>query len=309
MEKRMQLPEIDLHLLRCLEMLVSESHVTRAADKMGMSQSGMSTALARLRTVFNDPILVRTPKGMKPSEHAPEIVGSVRRALKEIDRAMSRRGPFEPASASAVFTVMASDYVGITILPPLIERLRQEAPHITLTIATPQPHRIREVLANSEADLVVGFYHDIADGLYQTIVLHDSLACIARERHPLVQGQMTPQLYSACGHVFYGAPPAFVSSLEVLMAQSLRARGIERSVWVNIPSLAMIPGVVAQTDLLATLPRRMGQNVARALALQVLPLPFELEPLPVRAIWHESMHDNNAHRWLRGLVQEIGRSL
>jgi DNA-binding transcriptional LysR family regulator len=305
----MALPDIDIHLLRCLEMLVRESHVTRAADRMGMSQSGMSTALARLRTLFNDPILVRTPQGMKPSEHAPEIVGAVRRALKEIDRAMARRGPFEPASASAVFTVMASDYVGMTVLPPLIERLRKEAPNITLTIATPQPSRIREVLANGEADLVVGFYHDISEGLYQTVVLHDRLACIARAGHPLIRGRMTPALYSACGHIFYGAPPAFVSSLEVLMEQSLRAHGIERHVWVNIPSMAMMPGVVAQTDLLATMPWRMGQSVAQGLALQVLPLPFELEPLPVHAIWHASMHDNNAHLWLRGLVQQIGRSL
>lgn len=307
----MAAPDIDLHLLRCLETLVAERHVTRAAEKLGMSQSGMSTALAKLRSIFDDPILVRTPHGMQPSEHAPEIAGAVRRALNEIDLAIARRGPFDPATSTMAFTIMASDYVGLTILPLLVERVRDAAPNITLTVATPEPSRIREALANSEVDLVVGFYHDIAGGLYQTIVMHDTLACVVRAGHPQIAGSITAAQYSAADHIFYGAPPNFISSVEVVLERVLPAQGVERRVVVNVPSLSMMPRIVARTNLVATMPFRLAHSVADAPALQVLPLPFDLpEPeFPVRAIWHERMHENNAHRWLRALVQEVGRGL
>ncbi|WP_162580009.1 LysR family transcriptional regulator [Variovorax sp. PBS-H4] len=307
----MPAPNIDLHLLRCLETLVAERHVTRAADKLGMSQSGMSTALAKLRTIFDDPILVRTPHGMQPSEHAPAIAGSVRRALNEIDLAIARRGAFDPETSSMGFTIMASDYVGYTLMPPLVDRVRQVAPNVSLTVAIPEPSRIREALANSEVDLVVGFYHDISEGLYQTIVTHDRLACVVRAGHPRISGSVSAEQYSAEDHIYYGAPPNFVSSVEVLLERVLPPLGLERRVVLHMPSLAMMPRVVSRTDLVATMPFRLAHSVADAPALQVLPLPFELpEPeLPVRAIWHERMHDNNAHRWLRGLVQDIGRSL
>lgn len=305
----MPLPDIDLHLLRCLDVLVSERHVTRAADKLDMSQSGMSTALARLRHVFDDPILVRTPQGMQLSEHAAEIAGAVRRALNEIELALARRGAFDPATSSVTFVVMASDYVGLTLLPPLIERLRREAPGVALKIVSPQPNRIREALANSEADLVLGFYHDIADGLFQTVLLHETLVCVARAGHPRIKGAVTQADYALADHISYGAPPTFVSSLDIVLDRVLPPLGVERRICVQVPVMSMMTPVIARTDLIATMPRRLARSVAELPALQVVPLPFELEPLPQRAIWHERMHENNAHRWLRALTQEIGRSL
>lgn len=308
-EPRMTLPDIDLHLLRCLDVLVSERHVTRAADRLGMSQSGMSTALGRLRTVFDDAILVRTPQGMQLSEHALEIAGAARRALNEIDLAMARRGPFDPATSSMTFTIMGSDYFGLMILPPLIERLRKEAPNVLLKVVAPQPNRIREALANSETDLVVGFYHDIADGLYQTIVVHETLTCVMRQGHSKIQGAVSLADYAAADHIYFGSPPALVTSIEVMLERALPPLGIERRICVQVPSFGMMPRILARTDLLATLPLRVANSFVQTLSLQVLPLPFEMPVLPVRAIWHERMHDNNAHRWLRGLLQEVGRAL
>ncbi len=305
----MTLPDIDLHLLRCLEVLVAERHVTRAADKLGMSQSGMSTALARLRSVFDDPILVRTPHGMQLSEHAPEIAGSVRRALAELELALGRRGPFDQAASSMTFNVMASDYFGLTVLPHLVERLCKEAPGISLTIVSPQPKRIREALANSEVDLVVGFFHDVSDGLYQTIVMREPLVCVVRASHPVINGSVSAAEYSGAGHVYYGAPPGFVSSIEVMLERVLPPLGIERRSNVHVPALSLMPGVIARTDLVGTMPGRVPLNMIQSPALQVLPLPFELPDLPVHAIWHERMQDNPAHRWLRALIQEIGKSL
>ncbi|WP_179107013.1 LysR family transcriptional regulator [Variovorax sp. KK3] len=305
----MPTPDIDLHLLRCLDALVTERHVTRAADRLGMSQSGMSTALARLRTVFDDPILVRTPSGMQLSENAAEIAGAARRALNEIDFAMARRGPFDAATSSMTFNLMGSDYFGLMILPGLIERVRAQAPHVLVKVASPQPARIRESLANSETDLVIGFFHDIADGLYQTVVVQETLCCVASKHHSSIQGGLSLDDYAAADHVYFGSPPEMVSSIEVMLERALPLLGIQRRSCVQVPTFGVMPRILARTDLLATMPLRVAESFAQSLPLQVLPLPFELPSLPVRAIWHERMHENHAHRWLRGLVQDVGRSL
>lgn len=304
----MALPDIDLHLLRCLDVLVTERHVTRAADKMGMTQSGMSTVLARLRTVFDDPILVRTSHGMQHSEHALEIAGAVRRALNEIDLAVARRGAFVPATSSVMFSVMASDHVGLMLLPRLIERLQVEAPNVVIKVIPPAPNRIREALANSEADLVIGFFLDVADNLFQTVVMQETLACVARQGHPRIDGSLSIADYASELHVYYGTPPAMVSSLEAWLEGVLPPLGIERRIALYLPSLAIVPRIISQSNLLSTFPAHLATTFAGRLALQVLPLPFEVPLLPVRTIWHERMHENNAHKWLRALIQEIGHS-
>ena len=263
-----------MHLLRCLDTLVLERHVTRAADRMGMSQSGMSAALARLRTAFDDPILVRTPQGMQLSEHALEIAGAVRRALNELDLAIAHRGSFDPACSSVAFSIMASDYVGVMLLPPLLGRLRREAPNISLKMVLPQPNRVRDALANSECDMVVGILHDLPEGLYQMVVAHDTLGCVVRTGHPHIDDSLSLAQYTQGEHIYYGTPPSFIASSEVLLERTLPALGIERRIAVHIPSLAVMPRIIASSDLLATIPAKLGSSFSDGLPLQVLPLPF-----------------------------------
>lgn len=305
----MNKPEIDLRLLRCLEALIDEQHVTRAAEKMDMSQSGMSTALARLRSIFGDPILVRTSKGMTLSDRAPEIAGNVRRALREIDTAIAGRPDFEPGTAEMTYTVMASDYVGRLLLPELVKRLRELAPGITLTIVAPQPNRIRETLANSEVDLVVGFFHELSDGLFQMTITSETLTVLVRKDHPKIGSSITLEEYVEQDHLAYASPPTFVSSLEVMISRALAVHGVERQSFVYVPSMAMMPHIVEMTDCVATIPAGFAKSYLGSANLRTLPIPYEVEPLPVRAIWHEQMDTNPGHRWLRRLIQELGKSL
>ncbi|MGW1420032.1 LysR family transcriptional regulator [Bradyrhizobium manausense] len=299
--------EIDLRLLRCFEALVDERHVTRAAERMEMSQSGMSTALARLRAVFDDPILVRTSQGMTLSDRAPEIVGCVRRALREIDLALLGGPRFEPGAADMAFTIMASDYVGRLFLPEILARLRDQAPGITLTVAAPQPNRIRQALTNSEIDLVVGFFHDLSDGLLQMTITTETLICLVRTDHPSIGESISLEEYAAQDHLAYASPPTFISSLEVMLNRATQAAGVERCIRAHVPSLSMMPGIVEATDMIATIPSGFARSFVGSGKLRVLPVPFVSEQLPVRAIWHERMDSNAAHRWLRRLVQSVGK--
>lgn len=301
--------DINLHLLQCLEALVTERHVTRAAERMAMSQSGMSTALAKLRRVFNDQILVRTSRGMALSERAPEIAGAARRARQEIERALEGPGRFDIAEARTDFRVMASDYVGRMLLPRVIQTCVEAAPGITLTIVPPQPSRLREALANSEVDLVVGFFHDISEGLYQTSVVEEPLVGMVRAAHPRIGHTVSLAEYGAEEHIFFGSPPTFISSIEIVIETTIKPLGIVRQVRTHVPSLAMVPQIIAHTDMMATLPERLAHSFAAHYPLRVISLPFDAGALKVRAIWHERMHANNGHRWLRQTFQDVGRSL
>lgn len=299
--------EINVHLLKCLEALVSERHVTRAAERMGMSQSGMSTALAKLRRLFADQILVRTSRGMILSERAAEIAGAARRAVHEIDRALEGPAGFDISTARNDFRVMASDYVGRMLLPTVMRTCLETAPGINLTVVPPQPSRIREALANSEVDIVVGFFHDISEGLYQTSIMEEPLVCLARVGHPRIGARPSFEDYAREEHVYFGSPPTFISSVEIVIEHTLRPLGINRVVRANLPSLAMVPQLIAGTDMLATLPERLAHSFAAHYAVRVVPLPFDAGLLKVRAIWHERMHASNAHKWLRQAFQDAGR--
>jgi len=300
---------MNIQLLRCLEVLVTERHVSRAADRLGMSQSGMSTALARLREIFGDPILVRTARGMILSERAPEIAGAARRALAEIDFAIHGETEFDIASVKAEFRIMASDYVGHMLLPGVLDTAMREAPDIALTIVQPQPNRLREALANSEVDLVVGFFHDVSEGLFQTSVLSEPLVCLRRRDHSRISDTLSLDQYGSEMHVFFGSPPAFISSIEIVLDRTLRPMGISRRFRANLPSMAMIPGVLESTDLLATVPKGLADRQVGRYRLTAMPLPFDPGRLMVRAIWHDRMHANKAHKWLRQLFQTVGKSL
>lgn len=304
-------PDVDVRLLRCLLALVMERHVTRAAEAVGMSQSGMSTALARLRVVFNDPLLIRTPQGMRPTEHALHIEGNVRRALNELDGALIRFGDFDPLTSDQMFTVMASDYVSMMLLPHVLGDVRTHAPGVTLKVVPPEPVRIREALANGEVDLVVGFYMEVAATLYQTTLNEEQLVGVSRVGHPALteSGRISRDQYAQARHVYYGAPPASTTSLEFLLARILPPLGIERRIGVYLPSLSAILRVVAETDLIATVPRTLAQHYLVGMPLQLLALPFDAPPTPIQALWHERVHTSSANVWLRDRFRSAGRRL
>lgn len=302
--------DIDVQLLRCLVTLMAERHVTRAAEKMGMSQSGMSAALGRLRHTFNDPLLVRTPQGMEPTERGLEIVSGVQRALLEIQIAVNGKQDFDPASSAASFNVMASDYISFLLMPALLQRVASITKEVCVKTVMPEPRRVRELLVNGEVDLVVGFYLDVADTLYQTILFEEPLVCIARADHPALGARaLSMQQYRRASHICYGGlPNNHTPSMELLLERTLPALGIERNIQAYLPSLVTVPHVVAATDLIATVPEGLARRFSSVLPLKIWKLPFPAPVVSAQAIWHERMHSNAANKWLRECLRHAAQA-
>lgn len=305
----MNLQAIDLNLLLVFEALMDERNVTRAARRVGLSQPAMSNALGRLRRTFNDPLLARTPDGMRPTPLAQSLIGPVRAALGQLRGALEERPAFDPAASQRKFHILANDYVELTLLAPLMNELRYQAEGVGLHIYRPrslfQPPSAT-TLADA-FDLALGFFPDaltLENGIRSELLWEERNVCIARADHPLIHGELSLAQYAAAQHVavFYKSPgPGLIDAL-------LEQQGLTRRQTMLVPHFTTVPFIVAASDLIATIPERLARQFAQ-LKLQVLPAPLNIPPFRLTALWHERFDGDAAHTWLRGLMGAIAGKL
>jgi len=302
----MNVAALDLNLLAALDVLVAERSVTRAGRRVGLSQPAMSNVLRRLRDALDDPILVRTPHGMVPTARALELVGPVRRALAEIEEVVSVRRRFEPSTAAHVFRVTAMDHAWVVLLPRLVKRLAAGAPRIRLDLS-PYGETTSEDLASGAVDaaIVVGPAQGRAPGFQRAELYDDHFECLVRRDHPRVRRRLTLERYLELGHVL--ASPR--SRRGGLVDRALQRRGLSRRVHVIVPHFSAAPFVVAETDLVATLPRGVALPFARMLDLRVFPPPLELEGGPWYLVWHARTASDPAQAWLRRQILEVSEGV
>ena len=301
---------IDPHLLACLEVLVAEQHVTRAAERMNMTQSGMSNALARLRTLFGDPILVRTSHGMEPTARAITLARRISHALTSLDAIIASKSTFNPATDHASFELVASDYVASTLVTKVVSRLRDTAPHVAISIDQPNPGSVRRWLEEGIFDIAIGYWPTFDYGdLYGSTVFSDRLSCIVRSDHPTVGDELNIDDYLALRHAMFGSVNSTISSIDMKVDEALRGRGEKRNIGLNVPNFLVLPYIVANSDMIATIPTNFAKMSADQHAVRVLPLPFPVAEINVTMVWHGRTNADAAHMWFRDLVREAGRLL
>jgi DNA-binding transcriptional LysR family regulator len=299
--------DLDLNLLLALDALLSESHVTRAARAVGLSQSAMSHALARLREKLDDPLLVRTPRGMEQTARARALAAPLRAALLELDRAIAPASPFDPGRARHTFLLGVSDYEELTLVRPLLRRLAQEAPGIDLVLRPSPPTQWEVMLARGELDLVSrpAPVSDAPEGSYfQRLLVKDRFVVVARKGNPHTAGRLTLRRYVEAPHALVapgGTPRGLVDDL-------LAERGLARRIAVSVPHFLVAPHFVAESDLLLTLAERVARTYAPLLDLELHPLPLSLPGFAIHAVWHARLQHDPAQRYLRELLFQVARS-
>lgn len=296
---------LDLQLLACLGALIAECSVTRAADRMGMSQPGMSNALARLRRLTNDELLVRTARGMVPTPRAQELVESVSAGMRAFEDVLADRSQFNPGTARGTITIATADFPGILLLPRLMERLCNDAPGLTVEMRLPDPVHIREWLGEGECDIVIGHFSQLSDGLRSSLLFQEPLVCVASANHPTIGSRLTAEEFAQASHVIFGSPFVPLSILESMLDDAFARIGIQRRLGARVASVLMTPYVVACSPMLATLPRLFALHCASFLPLKVLESEFEFPSIGVNMVWHERSHRLGMHGWLRGVIREI----
>lgn len=300
---------INLQLLTYLDALMRERHVTRAAERVGIGQSAMSSALARLREIFHDPLLVKTSSGMEPTARGMELARKVHEALELIDAATRGTDEFVPEVAEGHFRILASEGVARQFLPGLMARARREAPRLRFTSRPVDIRRTHEYLRDAEGDLVIGYVRQVPQDLHQTVLYPQSIVCIAAAGHAGIRGALTLEQFLAYPHVVWGTGPVHYPTIEVMVDDILERRSLARDVGLRVPNVLLSADVVAVTDMLAIVPQRIACDAARTLPLQILPLPFDTDRADLSMLWHERVHREPAHIWLRGVMRDVAAQL
>ena len=300
------LTSVDLNLLVALDALLGEGNVTRAAARIGLSQPAMSHALGRLRLLFDDPLLIRTPRGMVPTPRAEVLIDPIRRALDDLERAIQKRPAFDPATARRAFTIAAVDYNEMVILPPLLARLSKEAPGVDLVTRPIRMDEIDDDLECGAMDLAIGalFGEDKA-GRYQQRLFTERLVCVVRADHPEVKETISLEQYVELRHALISPRGRKGGMVE----DELGKLGLSRRIALTVPHFLVAPLVVAQTDLVLTLAERLARTFAGMLPLRIVSLPLHVPGFSTTQFWHERQNQDPAHAWLRGLIAEVCKAL
>jgi DNA-binding transcriptional LysR family regulator len=300
---------IDLNLLVAFEALMAEQHVTRAAAKIGISQPALSNALTRLRFHFGDRLFVRGRRAMIPTPRALELAPGIQLGLSQL-RAAVDGSDFRPSQSAVRFNVGATDDIEVSLLPALMTRLGADAPLVSVGGT-----RLQGIFRVPEADLQSGAL-DVAIGAFSAAAplepsvfaekLFDArYVCIARARHPAFRRRLTVRGFCAHRHVTTYYPGVGPGMIDKLLAED----GLKRPVALSVPHFLSVPFVVAQSDLIATVPDSVARTLAPLLGLRIQKCPVHLPRLSVSLVWHMRTHDSTAHIWFRRAIVETARRL
>lgn len=291
-----------------LEALVLERHVTRAAERVGIGQPAMSTTLSKLRQMFKDPLLVKTSTGMEPTAKAIDLARRAREMIDLLEGRGQSEAAFDPMSAEGRFRIMASDGIARLLLPPLMQRAEAEAPQMRFTVHPGDIRRLAEYLRDGDFDLAIAFVRKPPSELHQTMLYRQRLVCIARQDHPAIAGRLSLKQFVAQSHAVWGAPPVPYPTMELMVDEVLGELGQSRRVRLHVSSVMMLADVVANSNLLAVVPEKLALVSSRTLPIQLLSLPFKLPRVDISMLWHERLHHDPAHKWLRSVLRDIGKA-
>lgn len=288
---------VDLNLLVVLDALLAEGHVTRAARRVGLSQSATSHALTRLRSLLDDPILVRTGAGMVPTDRAEALREPVREALALLARALRPPAAFDPASARGRVTVSAVDFAQSALVPALVARLAEAAPGVDLVMA-PYPADPTRALSQGEIDLCVGLERELPQ-LHQEPLWSEPFTCVVRRGHPCLRGRMTVERYAALDHAMV-SPRAMARGF---VDRGLRERGLRRRVRLVVPHFLGAVLAVTESDLVLTIAASIARRFVTAFPIALFDPPLPVEPFTLTMAWHTRQEADPLLAWLREQVR------
>ncbi|MFT3813485.1 MAG: LysR family transcriptional regulator [Acidovorax sp.] len=294
----------DLNLLKVFEALMTEGNVTRAANKLSLTQPTVSNALRRLRETFGDPLFVRHGAGIHPTRRATELWAPLARSLQAIRSAIEGE-TFDAAGSTATLRLTMSDYVGCIVVPRLLARLGEIAPGIRIHTLPGKVVDFRQTLAEDKADFAIGAYNDDIERprfLRSRDLWPVGFSCFMRSDHPLGQLEKIPlKKFLNARHVDVSLP----SEPGAIYDRVLRSRGLQRNLVSTVSHYATAYEVVRQSDLIAVLPWSGDLETVCTTGLRQVPPPLALPPRTVELLWHERHETSVLHRWFGNLLIDM----
>jgi DNA-binding transcriptional LysR family regulator len=294
----MHISRVDLNLLVVLDTIYTEGGITKAAEKLHLTQPAISHALARLRDMFNDPLFERQGHKMVPTPLTKRLIDPLRGSLQSIGALLNDTQSFDAATAKKRFVIGLRDFMESTVMPPLMHALSSEAPEVEVTSVRANRRSLESELAAGTLDLAVDVLLPLSDAVKFRRISVDGLAVVARQGHPALRGEVDLDTYLSQRHILVTSRrqgPGF-EDIE------LRRLGVQRNVALRCQFYFAACRTASQTDLVLTMPESYAHMANRQFGNQVLAFPVPLSSMDGYMYWHASTDNDVANRWLRALI-------
>jgi DNA-binding transcriptional LysR family regulator len=291
--------KLDLSLLLVFRELVRTGRTTEVAKRLNLSQSAVSHALGRLRSITNDPLFVRRQDGLDPTPKALDLVLSVEKMIGLAHELVGAGEGFQPNVSRRTFRIVGHDMAMTLVVAPLIKRLRMEAPAVRVALRSAIGNQAIELLERGHADIALGTFPALPSGYRVERVLRQKFVAVARKDHQLFRRRMTLGKYLEAEHLLVSFRAGFVGWVDA----ALQKKGLERRVMVSTPIFLVALATIAQTDLVATLPEQLALTHARRFGLAIRPCPIRVQPFDILAISHPRGSSDRGIEWLLDLIR------
>lgn len=299
----MNLRDLDLNLLVVFRAIWQDRNVSTAAQHLDVSQSAASNALRRLRKRFGDPLFLPTSAGMVPTPLASQLAEPINTALETLNAGLELKRSFDPQASDRQFTIGMTDIGEIVFLPALLAHLKRVAPGVSVqTVSTPAP-QMRAGMEAGSIDLAVGFLPALRAGFYQQRLFMQKYVCLLGRSWKLTDGRLSRDQFLGARHALVNAE----GTGHAIVEQMLEATRAQRGVHLRVPHFVAIPFIVEATDLIVTIPEKLGEALTQRLSVRVVPHPLKLPEFQVNQFWHRRYQHDSANKWLRGVFAHLFR--
>jgi DNA-binding transcriptional LysR family regulator len=298
----MHLRGLDMNLLVALDALIKDKNISRSGERLHLSQSGMSTALGRLREYFADPLLVRIGRQMVLTPLAESLADPVHDVVLQVQAIIDHTPAFDPARSERNITIMVSDYVATTFLPQLLQRVHAEAPRIVVDLVSQEDH-VHGPLARGEIDFLIIPEQFASPDHPSQRLFSDTYVCIAWSENSTIGDHLDLDTYMAAGHVVTRFGETRKPTIESWLVDRFQQ---QRLVEVSVMNFSTVPFYVIGTQRIATVHARLAKLYSQSMPLRIYPAPFEAPRVVEVVQWHRYSDKHPATVWLRSLMREHG---
>ena len=292
--------KLDLDWIGVFVEIYRTRNVSRAAERLGIAQATASIALGKLRTHFDDRLFARTPRGMEPTPRAQALYPELVMIQSRLEALRQEGTAFEPASSHRRFRIAMTDISEAVLLPPLLAHLQREAPGVEID-AQPSDESTARQLEAADVDLAVGFLPHLEAGFHEQTLFVQDFVCLASASHPRVTQALSREALESEAHVTVPQP----GTGHTLLDRSLTRHGVDRRISLRVRTFLGAARIVAQTDLLAIVPRRLSEALAQTERIRCFELPVRLPGYAVKQHWHERLHEDPGHAWRRRTMARL----
>ncbi|KLN56407.1 LysR family transcriptional regulator [Variovorax paradoxus] len=294
----MELKDIDLNLLVVFHQLLVDRRVSKAASSLGLSQPGVSNALARLRRLTDDQLFLRTPNGMEPTPYAQQLAGPTASALQVIHAAINQKASFDPSTSKRAFTVGMTDIGEIYFLPKLMKEVARLAPNVSISTVRNTAVNLQDEMEAGHVNLAIGLLPQLKAGYFQRRLFRQQYVCMFRRGHPLDKKTVSLSEFSSADHVVVISAGTGHGNADEILGR----KKVARKVVLTVPHYVAVGHILHDSDLVATVPERLAQALAGPFELSYIRHPAKLPEIAINLFWHGRFHKDPAITWLRSLI-------